>query len=694
MSFVNFWAIWVGLATLSVPFIVHWLTKPRPIRYPLSTVRFVRDVVRQRRSASRLRDWLILLLRAAAILLFAFVLARPSANNQAPAATGGSQSQTVRVVVLDVSQSMAATSGGIQALERARPIASRYLGYQPGTTWNLILAAAEPQALFDHPSANYSTLLGEVTRARPRPQRINVNAALHTAGEMLAAASGDKLRRELVIVSDFQRTNWATADLSVIPLDAAIQYESAAPPEETPANLAIVRVAPQQRVEAGRTFRLEVEVGNYSPTARTVTVEVTIGETVLRLTGACPVGGRATLITEAVLSTPGWHIGEARFVDVEDALATDNTRPLAFQVYPRPQFLLLSKQSAKMRPSSSYFLERAVSPELPGEGRGGENITRVDPARVSPEVMQSADLLLLDHPGKLSDENLQLIASLLHRGRGMLYVTAEPADATNLKLLTRAAGSGLQLPVEYSPPAGAPRKDLFLADVKRGQAPFTVFGDEASVIFAPVRCSGGLATRRVPDALLDDVLATYNDQSACLVVTACGAGTLAILNLDLGSSNLPSSPAFVPLVGELTSLLLGQSHGGETVPSGEPLAVYLPPAASPIPGLKMVPPSGELHEEAVGVMWQAAAAGPPGVYKVQREAQTVFAIASAIPAEEADLATLDSDVMTKRLSGGRDVKFRAGQRDEDPRDDLWSWLALACLGCVVVEVLSLKLFKS
>lgn len=702
MSFLHFWAIPAGLATLSVPFIVHWLTKPRPLRLSLSTVRFVQDVVRQRRSTHRLRDWLILLLRAAAILLFAMVLARPSIGNRNPAAAGDSQSNTVKVVLLDVSQSMAATSSGIQTLERARPIAARHVGYQAGTVWNLILAAAAPQPVFDRPSSNYATLLGEVTRARPLPQRLNVQGALNAAGEMLSQAGGDKVRRELVVVSDFQRTNWATADFTVLPRDTVIQLESVAP-ADTPVNLGIVRVGPQQRVERGRPFRLEVEVGNYSPTPRQVTVEVTIGETPLKLQGACTAGGRSTLVAEAVLPVAGWHAGEARFVDVEDALAADNARPLALQVYPQPQYLLFTKQSAESRPSSSYFLERAISPELPGEGRAGEKIARVDPSRVSRDALMSADLLLLDHPGKLSDENVQLIASLLHRGRGVLYVVAEPADAVNLKLLARAAGSGLQIPVEYAPPTGPARKDLFLTDIKRRQAPFTVFGDEASVVLATVRFSGGLATRRVPDALLDDVLATYNDQSACLVVTACGAGTLAILNAELGSSNLPSSPAFVPLVGELTGLLLGQNRTAETAACGEPLAVYLSAAASPVSGLRIIPPAsatkesgtlGELHEEPVGVMWQAAAAGPPGVYQVQRDGNIVFALASAIPAEESDLVTLASDVMTDRLSGGRDVKFRAALREEEPRDNLWSWLALACLGCVLGEVLSLKIFKS
>ena len=703
MSFLHFWAIPIGAAALSVPFIVHWLTKPRPTRVPLSTVRFVLEVVRQRKARNRLRDLLILLLRATAIALFAAVVARPLVGNRAPAAVGDSPAQTVKVVLLDVSQSMAATSQGIQTFERARPIAAKQVGYRASTQANLILSAATPQAVFDRPSTNFSTLVDEVAKIKPLPQRLQVQAALIAAAEMLASSGGEKARHELVVISDFQRTNWAAADFSVLPADTVIQLESVAP-AETPANLALLRVGSQGRVERGRPFRLEVEIGNYSPTPRQVTAEMVIGETLFRAQGQCPAGGRSTLVTEATLPTEGWHVGEARLAGVEDGLSDDNTRPLAVQVHPQPTYLLLTRQSADTRPSSSYFLERAILPQAATNNKAQEKIVRVEPSRVERETLASADLLLLDHPGKLSEETLQLLAALLRRGRGVLYLVAEPIDATNLKLLTKAAGTSLQMPVEFSPPsAGQVRKNLFLADVRRRQVPFTVFGEEAPAILSPVRFSGGLTSRRVEGALLDDVLATYNDQSACLVVTACGAGTLAILNAELGSSNLPSSPAFVPLIGELTGHLLGRDRSQEAALSGEPLAVYLPSAASPVSGLRIDHPAsvpiesgtlGELHEENIGVMWQAPAAGPPGVYEVKRGSQTVFAMASAIPPDEADLATLASDVMTDRLSGGRDVKYRSAIHDEEPRDDLWTWLAVACLGCVFAEVAGLKAFKS
>jgi hypothetical protein len=273
-------------------------------------------------------------------------------------------------------------------------------------------------------------------------------------------------------------------------------------------------------------------------------------------------------------------------------------------------------------------------------------------------------------------------------------------DAANLKLLAGAAGSELQMPVEFVPPPGGQRRrDLFLTGVSRDQPPFSLFGDSLAAVTGTLRFSGGLASRRLEGALADDILATYSDRSACLVISPCGAGALAVLNLDLEASNLPASPAFVPLVGELMGRLLGRQRFGEGPACGEPLAVHLPPAAGPVAGLKVIGPEpaedpGRLVEESGGVLWHQQALGKPGVYQVKRGNDTVFAVAAAVPPEEGDLRPLDPDVLRDRLAGGRAVHFHAAAREGEGRHDLWTWMAVACVACLFGEILALKLFRT
>src|SRR2546421_330888 len=104
---------------------------------------------------------------------------------------------------------------------------------------------------------------------------------------------------------------------------------------------------------------------------------------------------------------------------------------------------------------------------------------------------------------------------------------------------------------------------------------FWIIRDESG----PLRFSGGLNSRHAEGGLIDDVVASYSDRSAALVVTSCGAGKLAILNADLGASNLPASPLFVPMMGELVGRLLAQQRAADAAPCGEPIALYLPPNA-------------------------------------------------------------------------------------------------------------------
>jgi hypothetical protein len=79
---------------------------------------------------------------------------------------------------------------------------------------------------------------------------------------------------------------------------------------------------------------------------------------------------------------------------------------------------------------------------------------------------------------------------------------------------------------------------------------------------------------------------------------------------------------------------------------------------------------------------------------VKRADATVFALATAIPPEESDLRTLEPSVFQQRLAGGRTIHYWAAAEEGEERDDLWSWLAVACIACVLVELLALRVFRT
>jgi hypothetical protein len=144
MRVLHLWAVGAGALAVGLPVLIHFLTRPRPVRMSLSTVRFAMEVVRQRRARYRLRDWLVLLLRAAAVALLAWAFARPLTGANPAAAAAPSPGGAVRVVVLDQSQSMAAVVRGVATFEKGRTIAARELSGADGLRGNLVLAGARP----------------------------------------------------------------------------------------------------------------------------------------------------------------------------------------------------------------------------------------------------------------------------------------------------------------------------------------------------------------------------------------------------------------------------------------------------------------------------------------------------------------------------------------------------------------------
>jgi hypothetical protein len=722
MTFLHPWAILIGIVAAAGPLLIHWLTRPRPVRLPLSTLRFVREAVHQQRTWHRLRDFVLLCLRTLAVLLIALAVARPQWGQ--PAQVSDLQgSDAVRVVVLDVSQSMAARTGAVEQIERARTVAANYLRYRPGLVANLILAGARPQGVFDTPSTNFDALRDELARCRALPQRIDVNRSLDLAARMLAPSSeNDHRRRELVVVSDFQRTAWAKANFSPLPADTHIQLESTAA-AEPPVNLAILRVDGHSAGSQGST-QLDVEVGNYSPAARKITVEVALGNSTWRLSGTCPAGRRTTLSEEIGVRRPGWQTGEARLVGVDDALAADNVCPFVLLVRPQPTYVLMTRQTKGRRATSSLFLECALAPTARIGGKPNKqapSVVRMDPASFDHATLAAGDLILLDHPGKLSDETVKLLAALLHRGRPLLYVASELADATNLKRLCEVAGSGLQMPVEFTPPpAGQVRRDLFLTSVRRDSPPFDVFGDNLTSTIGRLRFAGGLSSRRLDTGVDADVLAGYNDGSAGVVLCSSGAGVLAVINADLAASNLPKTSAFVPLMAELVEQMLNRRRATNSAICGEPLVAPLPTDAGMAAGLRIRGPDaagdrsgkgdspifaetkigtvpgayGELVDEAAGAIWHWTNPGPPGVYRVERDGTTVFALAANIPAEESQLDALPPSVLTSRLARGPNVAYHGTVDESQQRDDFWKWFAVACVVCFLGEMSALLIFRT
>ncbi len=649
MSFLNPWAITIGAFALATPLVIHALTRPRPRPMPLSTILLVFEAIKQRRSRSRLRDFLVLLLRMLAIALIALAIARPqwrSSVIQAP----NSEVSVARVVIIDISQSMEAGRGGNQPIERVRAVADRYLQQQQGLVAAVVLAGAQAETVFEQLSGNLAVLRQTVRTAAARPQAADAMGAINLAAELLSKTD-EAMKREVVILSDFQRTDWGAIRFDALPKDTAIQMESVALADSN--NLAVLAVRTSDRVVVDEPFTCEVEVGNFSEIERPIRCSLRIGQTTRTVQQSLP-PGQSTVTFPMELSQPGWLAGSVQLTGAADDLPADDIRPWVLQVASKPKVVLLSNQNPQLRPSSGYYLQRAIS-YLIGDAEQNQSLRRMSPLAVNQGELDAADVVVIDHPGRLSSALVKNLADSLRRGRGILYVVSELADGVNLQALGQQLGAAMQLPVRFVPPAGRrARRGLAVAEVSRREPPFEVFGDALDSAFAGVRIGGGLGTEQTEQALKDRILAKLSDQSAWLVLTDAGDGKMAILNADLDQSNLPVRPPFVPLLGELIGGLLPNAAAETETDCGQPLVRLMPPSVA-LEDQLSVKPSGDWPENAegygdweaspTGVIWQWPRPDQTGAYQVNRGGETVMAVAVTTPASESDLSALEASAI-------------------------------------------------
>ena len=254
----------------------------------------------------------------------------------------------------------------------------------------------------------------------------------------------------------------------------------------------------------------------------------------------------------------GWQAGRARLIGTSDALAEDDARAFVVDVRAAPGLRTHHPRAGRRRAR-----RRATTSSAPWYPRPTSAIDRPVAARCPvrpgattiakpwPRPTCSCSII----PGRLSDERS------LPRWRAGSGVAGRSFTSPASRPMRQPEAT--RRPGRHRPPAAgrirAPARRR--QSQPRGSSP-------TSAETAAVRASSATRSRRLlPRCVLPArwlrTRCPMRWPTTCAPATAtaapawssrrCGAGTLAILNADLGASNLPTSSAFVPLIGELTS---------------------------------------------------------------------------------------------------------------------------------------------
>ncbi|TWT94415.1 hypothetical protein Pla52n_52360 [Stieleria varia] len=699
--FVNPILLVVGLLGAAVPVVVHFMTRPKPQRMPLSTIRLVSDALHQRRSQDRLRDFLVLLFRSLAVAMLAIAIARPLLNSDRNHVEDD-QAERVKIVLLDASQSMAAIDGAATRFDQARAAAARELQYKPGLEANLLFAAHRTDPVFQSPSANFGLLRERLSDARVSSTGFDVAIAFESVSKQFAK-SRPTATRELVIVSDFQRSSWARADFKSLPEDTTVTMIPISG-EKPLGNLAIEQVRLSSQPTLGKPVTMLVDIANHSDDSRKVQCRLELERINQQAEITLDPQSQSTLQIPVTWQGSGWQTGVVKLVDNNDALPADDMVPLAFGVRPEQRLAIVTEASDRAA-SGAYFISQVLTRSDQDDGDADELLVTVSPSTLDTPLAQAAQVWIVTDVESWDTAVVKRAVTWLKRGKSMLYVARGPSDANNLQAMKQELGSDMQPPVELiaSLESGR-RKDLKIQEMDSQSEPFRAFGDSLKVTTASWRFAGGLPTRTLADANVDSISATLSDRSALLYFTQVGAGQLAVLNADLSKSNVAFQAGFVPLLVETINRLSDVGGNAAGTVAGNPIVRALPSDAGTLDEIVInadgyaqdeMPQAGRILNQDGMLVWSWPTTDQTGVYRVTDASdRTLWAEAVRSDPAEQDLRTISEDVLSSRLSGGRVLEFDAAGGDTTQGDSLWVWAALAMLGCVVTELGTLIFFRS
>jgi len=340
---------------MTLPIWIHLLLRQRARVTNIGSIRFVKNVVKRTKSRQRIQRWLLLAMRALAMVLIGLLFARPFFS-QTPI-----DGRTREVAVLiDRSASMSALhENGTTAVEEAIRRARRYVA-------SLGDQARVHIGLFDATGVE-SVPFADVANTSAAPTATNFEEALQWASDIMS--SSNRRDRSVLLLSDLQRAGMPSTGGSLFPEEMELRIDDPAPAISQ--NLAVTDVTPTQvELRPGMPVTLMIRVfnaGAFPVIDAPVSIDL-IGPAE-RFNESLEISLDAGQHQDIEFELPAKEAGIIRgtvTIDRQDPLPIDNQRFVAFEVRHPDRLLLVEGDAGRQAwENETYFVETALRLQTP-----------------------------------------------------------------------------------------------------------------------------------------------------------------------------------------------------------------------------------------------------------------------------------------------------------------------------------------
>jgi hypothetical protein len=591
MLFNSPWIL-LGLGLCAAPVLIHLLSRRTYRREPWAAMTFLRAALERRAKQLRLESVLLLLLRTLLVALVVLAAAEPvffAADRY-----GGSREPLRRIIVVDLSASMGRRSLDDRPVDRARREIEEVLNAAvPGDSFQLVrIVATPPWTLIRKETFDPQDVRAELDRWDLTEERGDLEKTL-TAVDDLLRESGAAASREVIVLSDLQRSNW----LPETPASRAAQQRLLARiaeraklrvvdvAVEAAADIGVADLRPAQPIASpGQESEWTAVLRNFGRATAAVRVEWWVGGE-LADSGSIDVPGQgeAALRHRVRVADQETLEVEARLI-VEDALAADNRRFGAIPVRSALKVVLVDGRPG-LRPidGAAGYLMTALS-RRGGSATNGLRVPLDCQVLSEPELAQldlgDVDCLWLCDVAQLEPPVQKRLEHFVERGGGLVVSVG---DQTNVEAWNAWSGRlGGLLPVKLLPPRDA-------AEVETEGVTFTL-GTSTHPVVAPFigNPDAGLLTTRIRRYLDAELLPVQPGRrvlelshgAPAIVEQAYGLGRVAVVltSVDGRWENWAVWPSFPPLVYNLAVYAASGAEPRRALAVGEPIERTLLPS--------------------------------------------------------------------------------------------------------------------
>jgi aerotolerance regulator-like protein/VWA domain-containing protein len=672
-----------GLAALAVPILVHLTHKERKDVVVFPSLMFLSRIPYQAVRRQRIRHWLLFALRCLALIFLAFAFARPFLNRPASAAPVRGIGARELVILLDRSYSMAYGDHWTRAVDAARRAIS---GVGGNDRASLVVFDATASAVTE-PTADKAVLTVALDRVKPGAGATRYEPAFKLAQRVLAES---KLpRREVMLISDFQRVGWDGRDSPSLPAGTTINKVDLADPKTS--NVAVTSVDfrrdyAEDRERVAITARL-VNRSAEPRTGHSVTLQLN-GRDVETKQVNLAANAAATVEFAAAPLPAGTTRGVVRSAD--DALPRDNAFYFAISRGQALSVLVIDGREGGA--PRSLYVERAL-------GIGDQPNFRVTTKRlgsVSTSDLAGRSLILFNDSDLPGGELGRRLVEYVQNGGGLLVTLGDrsaprdrPAYASELLPTTG------DVPIDRTADRGGT-----LGYIDRSHPIFELFSAPRSGDFTTPRF---FRYRSITPKPGDEQLARFDDGHIALLERKVGRGRVLVWasSFDGIWNDLPLQPVFLPVAHQMAKYaaayaderpwsIVGQVANLPSIFRDSTAAVDAANKADYV----AVAPSGE-RIRLEGTARRSVELTEQGFYELQRSGSRgePRVVAVNVDLTESDLTAVEPQLLTSAMlaRAGTDSASSTIEAstpvDLERRQGFWWYLLAAVLLLLVGETL-------